>query len=73
MIHFDYDEKSDVLYAFIDEPDETYYEELSNGVFLRKDYHSDRVIGFMIVNYSKRKQMGLLYPIPNFENVEIPY
>lgn len=73
MIRFDYDENADVLYAFIDEPVKTYYEEVSNGVFLRRDYSSDRVIGFMIINYGKRKHLGLLHPIPNFEDVEIPY
>ena len=70
---FDYDQKRDVLYAFIDHPQAAVCEETDVGVLIRRDPHTKAVIGFTIYNYSRKKKRGLLTEIPYFPNIQIPF
>jgi len=72
-IKFEYDETSDVLYAFKGEPRPNYAEELSDGILVLRDLRSKKVIGFMILNYKRQKKDGYLEEIPHFPGIQIPY
>jgi len=49
-----YDEEGDFLELQVGKPREGYYEEISNGVFERKDRKTNDVIGIAIFNFKKR-------------------
>ncbi len=40
--------------TFIENPGLTYYEELENGVMVRKDVDTDEIVGYTIRNISKK-------------------
>lgn len=69
---FSYDEEGDVLYAFYGNPVTSIYEAVGRGVYLRRDPHTDEIIGFMVLNYASRSRVGKLPSIPHFEKSEIP-
>ncbi len=71
-ITFQYDQEGDVLYAFFGKPKESVYDAVGGGVYIRKDPHTKKPIGFMIIDYGRRMQIGKLPPIPHFENIGIP-
>lgn len=54
-IFYEYDEYQDALFlTFIENPGLTYYEELENGVMVRKDVDTDEIVGYTIRNISKK-------------------
>ena len=69
---FNYDNSSDVLYAFIGKPMPAKNIDLDNGVVLRINPSTEETIGFTIVNYMKRVKRGMFGVIPKFEDVELP-
>jgi len=72
-LRFQYDESSDVIYAFDGEPRPNYAEEPSDGILILHDLKTRAVIGFMILNYRRQKADGYLKEIPYFPGIEIPY
>jgi len=72
IMDFHYDKKADVLYAYIDSPIGAISVEIENGILIRIEPKSKRVIGFTIIDYMKRINDGLLKKIPMFESVELP-
>ncbi len=72
QIKYDYDKSGDVLYAFIGESTPAISEETSNGVLIRRDIKTNEIVGFTIVNYSRKKKRGQLKAIPYFPNVKLP-
>lgn len=52
-MYIQYDDYQDALFiTFEKEVGLTYYEELDNGVMIRRDIHDDRVVGYTIRNIS---------------------
>ena len=71
-IKFNYDQTSDVLYLFVNEARPTSSLELESGIVIRYDPGTDHVVGATIVDYKARKNLGILKPIPYFEEFELP-
>jgi uncharacterized protein YuzE len=69
-LKFDYDEESDVLYAFFDEPEPAISSEELEGILIRRRPRTKKIVGFTIYNYSLRKRR---LKIPYFPNLKIPY
>ncbi|SFA56116.1 Protein of unknown function [Parageobacillus thermantarcticus] len=59
-----YDKEHDVLYIFIGPPRMAYEDEVSPGIFLRKDDDTDEVIGAIIMGYRKIDIDHLINVIP---------
>ena len=70
-MNYDYDEGSDVLYAFIGEPTEAIFEEIANGILLRRHIDTNELCGFTIIDYSRQWERGPMVG-PHFENVQLP-
>lgn len=52
---YKYDEYQDALFlTFVEKPALSYYEELENGVMVRKDADTDAVIGYTVRNISAK-------------------
>ncbi|MBI1926349.1 DUF2283 domain-containing protein [Candidatus Poribacteria bacterium] len=49
-----YDKEADVLYVSAGKPKQAICETLDNGIVVRYDKKSDRVIGFTIIDFEKR-------------------
>ena len=64
-----YDNEHDVLYIFIGPPKIAYEDEISPGIFLRKDDDTDEVIGVIIMGYKKVNKSLL----PNIIPLELDY
>jgi hypothetical protein len=71
-ISYQYDEKSDVLYAIIGEPRSTKAREEGNGISLRIDMDTQEIVGFIVVDYMKRIKRNILKSIPYFQNISLP-
>ena len=69
---FLYDDEGDVLYAFFGNPTESEYDQVGEGIYLRRDSQTDNYIGFMILNYSIRFVGKNAPVIPHFEKIGIP-
>ncbi|NMC43480.1 MAG: DUF2283 domain-containing protein [candidate division Zixibacteria bacterium] len=72
VVKFDYDKEADVLYAHIGKPRPAYSEETIDGVLIRRDPKTDRIVGFTIINYSRKKARGQLDRIPHFPAITLP-
>lgn len=70
-LRFTYDEIGDVLYASLGEPRAAFSED-NNGVAIRFDISTGELVGFTIVNYSRKLRRGDLATIPFFPNVSLP-
>ena len=53
-LKFDYDQESDVLYAFFDKPEPAMCSEEIEGIVIRRRLCTKEIIGFTIYNYSVR-------------------
>lgn len=53
-LRISYDKEADVLYVSIGKPKQAICETLDNGVVVRYDKKSDKVIGFTIIDFEKR-------------------
>lgn len=54
-IFYKYDEYQDALFlTFVEKPALSYYEELDNGIMVRKDADTDAVIGYTVRNISAK-------------------
>ena len=58
-----YDQNGDLLEVFIGEPMRGYCEEMANGIYIRKEEKSGRIIGFMVFAFRRRleKNINLSY------------
>ena len=54
-----YDEAGDMLEVFIGKPVEGYFQEIENGIFIRKSEKEDKLIGFMMFSLKKRLEKHL--------------
>lgn len=72
IVKFDYDKEADVLYAYIGKPRTAYCEETLEGILIRRDPKTNRVVGFTIINYSRKKARGQLGSIPHFPSITLP-
>lgn len=71
-INFHYDQEVDVLYASIGKPKPATSVEQNDGTLIRVDPHSNKVVGFTVINYMYRIKKGLLKTVPGFENIQLP-
>lgn len=71
-ISFRYDKDADVLYAYVGKPKPAICEETAEGVLIRRDIKTNKVVGFTIVSYSRKRKKGQLSKIPHFPNVSLP-
>ncbi len=55
-LHVHYDEKGDYLEIRIGEPRPSYYEDLGNDTFLRKDEKTNKVMGVAFWNFKKKPE-----------------
>ena len=53
-LRISYDKDADVMYVFIGDPKPAICETLDNGVVIRYDKKSDKVIGFTVIDFIKR-------------------
>lgn len=52
-IYYEYDEYQDALFVTFDkEPPLSYYEEMEDGVMVRREVETDRIVGYTIRNVS---------------------
>jgi hypothetical protein len=52
-VYYEYDEYQDALFVTFDkESPLSYYEELENGVMVRREAENDRIVGYTIRNVS---------------------
>lgn len=72
ILKFNYDDEADVLYAFFGKPRAALSEEIDEGVAIRKDPYTNEIVGFVVVDYMKRKTLKLLNKIPFFDNISLP-
>jgi hypothetical protein len=70
-LHFDYDGSGDVLYAYVDEPEAAASVE-EDGVVFGINPHTKMLVGFTIVDYSRKLRDGLLKKIKYFDNITLP-
>lgn len=49
-----YDKEADVLYVSIGKPKQAICETLDDGVVVRYDKKSDKIIGFTVIDFEKR-------------------
>jgi uncharacterized protein YuzE len=70
-IDLSYDAESDVLYGTLYIPKQTAYQEKGNGVAIRIDPETGKKVGFIVVDYMKRINKGILKKIPYFK-LELP-
>jgi len=59
-----YDEDGDLLEIRIGEPTESYYNDLGNDVFERRDEKTDELSGLAIFNFKKRAENGIDVELP---------
>lgn len=71
-IRFHYDKKGDILYSYINKPRKAKCIEYENGILIRVDPKTNKIVGFTAIGYEKRKKDGLLKNIPHFENLALP-
>ena len=72
QINFQYDKLADVLYALIGQPEDSIFEEVMDGIYLRFNRITKKPEGFVIVNYSQQKNRGKTEKIPHFTGIKIP-
>ena len=53
-VFLNYDTENDVLYFHFDKPKEAVSKEIADGVFVRVDPNTDEVVGFTILDLSKK-------------------
>ena len=54
-IFYKYDEYQDALFlTFVEKPEHSYYEELGNGIMVRKDADTDAIVGYTVRNISAK-------------------
>ena len=53
-LSLDYDESADVLYAYFDEPKKAKCTEYGDGVIIRTEPDSDKIVGFTIIGFKER-------------------
>jgi len=66
-MHIHWDSEADHLEIRFDEPKPSYYENVGEDVFERRDEETDKVIGYAFFNVQKRKKQ-----IPQDIVVDIP-
>ncbi len=71
-VRFHYDKEGDVLYSFINKPRAARCIEKGNGILIRVDPRINKIVGFTVIDYARRKKDGSLKAIPYFENVKLP-
>jgi uncharacterized protein YuzE len=55
ILYCDYDEYQDALFiTFSQKPGLTYYEELNDGLMIRRDADTDEIVGYTIRNISMK-------------------
>ena len=59
-----YDEEADLLEIRIGEPTESYFEDIDDDIFERRDEKTNELKGFAIFNFKKRAS--------SFKNVNLP-
>jgi hypothetical protein len=70
---FSYDADEDILYGYVgDKPSSALYHPFGNGVYLRIDPITSDPIGFMIIDFERRRNLSTLPSIPHFGDVSIP-
>jgi uncharacterized protein YuzE len=55
-MNFFYDHEGDILDISIGEPKEAISEEIGDDILIRRDIHTNEVVGFTILNFEKRFQ-----------------
>ncbi len=73
ILKFDYDSEADVLYSFINKARKAINEDMDNGIIIRKDPRSHKLVGFTIIDFKKRLGRGIIRKIPGFENVDLKH
>jgi len=73
-IRFSYDKENDVLYSFINKPRKATCRELGlgNGILIRIDPDINKIVGFTVIDYERRKRDGLLKTVPYFKDIKLP-
>lgn len=71
-VEFQYDREGDVLYAFVGSPCPSVVEETASGILIRRALDTNKVVGFTIVNFSRRKKSGKIGSIPYFPGLRLP-
>ena len=59
-----YDSQGDVLYIYLEDQRVGAYEELEQGVFLRRHNETREVIGLMVIDFAKQFQTDSRHSIP---------
>ena len=61
-----YDEEGDLLEIIIGKPVSSYYVEINEGIFERRDKKSQKISGFSIFNFRRRARdkNGVIIPLP---------
>jgi hypothetical protein len=64
--YYEYDEYQDALFVTFDrEPPLSYYEELDNGVLVRREAQTDRIVGYTIRNVSLKVCQQVASTLPS--------
>ncbi|MBM3240029.1 DUF2283 domain-containing protein [Candidatus Poribacteria bacterium] len=53
-LRISYDKEADVLYVSIGKPKKAICETLDNGVVIRYDEKTDKIIGFTVIDFERR-------------------
>jgi len=59
VLKFDYDKIGDCLYAFYDKPQKAKSYEYGENILIRRDIHTNEIVGFTIILYGKEKAKKL--------------
>ena len=68
-LKYNYSERGDVLYAYVNKPRPAKSIEIENGIVLRVDIKTNKIVGFTIVDFKRRTTDGSITKIPYFDNV----
>lgn len=69
-VYYSYDTENDVLYSYINKPRSAYCIEKDNGVLIRTDPKTNKVVGFTVIDYKRRILNNNLTEIPYFGKVK---
>ena len=71
-LKYKYDPKADVLYSFINKPHPAKSLEMGNGIHIRVEPSSKKIVGFTVQDYAKRVLAGTFSSVPYFKHYKLP-
>ena len=72
-LNFRYDARSDVLYCSINSPRPAVSEEIEPGLLVRLDPDTNQIVGFTVIDVTKRRGLSASWQMPLAGLVDQPH